>query len=86
LAPSKTGSSDRWTRLTFKDKKIESECKQILQKVRVLSYLSFLVLFAALDAILTDTIILVAIIPAAAATAILQYRYHNRLMELQNSD
>ena len=58
----------------------------MMLKARILSYLSFLLLFAALDAVLTDIIMLAAVIPAVAATVILQYRYHNRLMELQNSD
>lgn len=84
--PPKTGSGDRWTHLTFKDQKIEREYKQILRKVRVLSYLSLLVLFAVLCAMLTDPIMLAAILPAAAATAILQYRYHGKLIELQNSN
>ena len=64
----------------------EKEYNQILQKVRVLSSLSLLVLFAALYAVLIDVIMLAAVAPAAVASAILQYRYNNRLIELQNSE
>jgi putative flippase GtrA len=84
--PTKTCQSDRQTHLTFRDREIEREYNQILQKVRVLSSLSLFILFAALYAILTDIILLVAIIPLAVAIAILQYRYNNKLIELQNSD
>lgn len=86
LVPLKTDSSDRSMRPTFKDKKIEKEYNQILQKARVVSFLSLIVLVVVLYAVFTDLILLVAFAPPAAATAILQYRYHNRLIELQNSD
>jgi hypothetical protein len=50
------------------------------------SFLSLIVLIAVLYAVFTDLILLVAFAPASVAIAILQYRYRNRLIELQNSD
>jgi len=57
-----------------------------MRKARVVSSLSLVLLIAVLYATFTDLVLLAAFAPAAAATAILQYRYHSRLIELQNSD
>ncbi len=85
--PARSNSSDRQTRLIFKDPREEKEYKRIQTRSRLLSYLTLPLMLAALDAIFTRSILLlVVVIPSGAVALILQYRYHGKLVEIQNSD
>ncbi len=85
----KTRKVNKYSRmpLTFKNPKVEKEYRSIRMRMQLFSYLSLVLVMAALYAVFSGSAsLLIVIVPVAIVAFVLLQRYRARMTEIQNSD